>query len=198
MPHADVHAVSMAHQLQKLHHVVVVVQRFTGTHQHDVGYPSAAVLLGKEDLIQNLCRGQIAALCRIVRCTEHAAHLAAGLGRHADAVAVLIFHQHGLNAVAVGQAKQILDGAVQLGHLLAQDLRLGDETLFVQFGTQRLGDVTHLVKRGDTLVQPFEDLLGTVFRFAHFCQKYFQLLGQQGLDRYFLFHISLAISEVSP
>ena len=105
MPHTDVDAVGMAHQFEKPHHVVKVVQRLSGTHQHDVGHLASAVLLGEQDLVQDLRGRQVAASGRVKGGTEYAAHLAAGLRGHADAVAVFIFHQHGLDAVAVGQAE---------------------------------------------------------------------------------------------
>ena len=59
--------------------------------------------------------------------TKGAAHPAAHLGGNADGVAVLVAHDHRLHAVAVRQTPQVLDGAVQLGHLLPLHLGHGQD-----------------------------------------------------------------------
>ena len=55
---------------------------------------------------------------------EGAAHPAAHLGGDADGVAVVIAHEHRLDAVSVLQTPQIFDGAIHLGDLLSGDLQV--------------------------------------------------------------------------
>ena len=115
MPHPNVHPVGVVHQLQEFQHRVQVVQRLADTHQHDVGDGQAGVFLGEQHLVQHLRRGQVPDLAGDGGGTEGAPHSAPHLGGDAQAVAVLVFHQNGLNAVAIPKLEKELLGPVQLG-----------------------------------------------------------------------------------
>ena len=100
---SDVDSLRAAYQMQELEHVVVVVERLAGAHQHNVGDLFAAVLLHEQDFVQNLACGQTARASVQTGGTELAAHPAADLRRNADGHAVLVVHQYGLHAVAIPQ-----------------------------------------------------------------------------------------------
>ena len=139
MAHADVQPVGMVHQPQKAQHVVPVVQGLSNTHQHDIGDLPAGIQLGKQHLIQHLRGPQIPHLAGDGAGTEGAAHATAHLRRNAHRVAMVVLHQYRLDAVAVRQLPQVLDGAVQPGLLLAGHHRGGDKALRRQLFPQRFG-----------------------------------------------------------
>ena len=139
VPHADIQPVGAVDQLQEAQHVVHVVQRLADAHEHDVGHGQAAVQLGEKHLIQQLGGAQIPHLSGNGAGAEGAPHAAAHLRGDAHRVAVVVLHQHRLDAVAVGQLPQVLNGAVQPGCLLPRHRGRGDEARLRQLRTQRLG-----------------------------------------------------------
>ena len=56
MPHPDVQAVGVVDQVQKLQHVLIIIQRLPDAHQDDIRNGNAGIQLGKEHLIQHLRR----------------------------------------------------------------------------------------------------------------------------------------------
>ena len=158
MPHPDVHAVGVVHQLQEFQHRVQVVQRLADTHQHDVGDGQAGVFLGEQHLVQHLRRGQVPDLAGDGGGTEGAPHSAPHLGGDAHGVAVVVLHEHCLDAVAVGQLPEVFDGPVQPGHLLAGHLGGGDETGLLQLFPQGLGEIGHPIEVRHPPVEPGEHL----------------------------------------
>ena len=182
MPHTDVHAIGMIHQLQKPQHIGHVVQRLADAHQHNVGHRPAGIQLGEHHLIQHFRRPQIPHLSGDGAGTEGAAHTAAHLGRDAHRVAMVVLHQHRLDAVAVRQFPQVLDGAVQPRLLFAGHHRRGDKTPLLQLFPQGLGEVGHLVEGGGAPMQPRKDLLGAERRLSQLFQKLGELLLGHGFD----------------
>jgi len=114
MPHADVQPVRAVDQRQKLQYVILVVQRLSDPHQHNVGDGKAAVQLGKQHLIQYLGGRQVTHLSGDGAGAEGAAHAAAHLRGDAHGIAVVIAHQHRFDTVAVPQPPQVFHRAVML------------------------------------------------------------------------------------
>ena len=171
MAHTDVQPFWVVHQLQKAHHVVVVVQGLADAHEDDVGDGQSGVLLGKHHLIQDLRRLQPPHQAAQGGRAKGAAHPAAHLGGDADGVAVLVAHDHRLHAVAVRQTPQVLDGAVQLGHLLPLHLGHGQDAALPQLFPQCFGKVCHLVKGLHPPPQTLKDLLGAELGFPQLLEK---------------------------
>ena len=159
VPHPDVHAIRVVHQLQELQHRVQVVQGLSNAHQHDVGHRQAGIDLGEQHLVQHLRRRQVPDLAGDGGGAEGAPHPAPHLGGDAHGVAVVVLHQHGLDAVAVRQLPQVFHGPVQLGHLLPGHLGDGEDAGLPQLLPQGLGEVGHLVKGRGSPVEPGEHLL---------------------------------------
>ena len=119
----------------------------------------ADILLGGINFRTDLARLQVADAARLCRGAEPAAHPAAHLRGDADRVAVVVAHDNGLDAVAIGHPQQIFHGAV-LGFLPALDPGGSNVKLLFQLCQQGLGLVGHGRKLGDQLlVHPVEDLL---------------------------------------
>ena len=159
--HADAQPALHPQNPQEFHHVVVIVQRFAAAHQHDV----ADLLplrrehaVGTDDLPQHLRRGQAARAPVQRGGAERAPHPAAHLCGQAERVAVFVAHQHALDDVAVRQAVEQLDRAVELGfNRLQHRDRVGYAGFRERF-PQRLGQVAHLLERR-ALMQPRKHLL---------------------------------------
>ena len=161
--HTDVDALRAGDDLQKVHHIIKIVQRLTDAHQNNVGDALAGVLLCGVNFRRDLPRRQVAHAARLGGGAEPAAHCAAHLGGHTDSIAVFVAHEHGLDAVAVGQLQKILDRTVPR-LLAAADDGGCNRALLLQLGQQRLGLVGHLGElRHKLLVQPFKNLLGAEF-----------------------------------
>ena len=74
---------------QEGHDIVIIVQRLTDTHDHDVADPLTLIslikiLLHQHDLGHDFPAGQIPLLGNQTRCTEGAANVAANLGGDTD------------------------------------------------------------------------------------------------------------------
>ena len=180
MAHADIHALGVIYQLQKAHHVIEIIQRFTDAHENNVGDGLAGIQLGIQHLVQNLRRLQRANQAADGGGAEGTALAAAHLGGDTDGVAVLIAHDNGFYGVAVLQLPQVFDGAVQPGDLLAQHLGLIQVIGIFQFFPQGLGEIGHLIKASYAPAQPFKDLLGSELLLAHGQEIRLDLLGQHG------------------
>ena len=186
--HSDVHALRGGDVLKEAHDLIKIIQRLPDAHEDDVGDALPDVLLGGIDLRADLTGFQVAHPACLGGGAEAAAHPAAHLGGDADRVAVVVAHDNGLDAVAVGHPQQIFHGAV-LGFLPALDLGGSNVKLLFQLCQQGLGLVGHGRKLGDQLlVHPVEDLLCPETRLPHGFQRSGQLGQRQGRDTAFLFH----------
>ena len=118
------------------------------------------VAVGAEHLAQHFTRRQRAHTALQRGGTEGTAHPASHLGGDAKRIAVVVVHQHALNAVAVLHAKEELHRIVDFRAALMDDLhRLGDG-LRLQLLAQGQGQIGHGVEIGP-LVNPLEYLPGT-------------------------------------
>ena len=140
------------------------------------------VELGKEHLVQNLRGAQVAHQPADGGGAEGAALAAADLRGDADRVAVLVAHHHGLHGVAVAQFPEILDGPVDGGDLLAQELSAHRGKALLQLFAQVLGEIGHPLKAAHAAAKPLEDLAGAKARLAQGGKLRLQLLRQQGED----------------
>ena len=75
------------------------------------------------------------------------------------------------DAVSIPQPPQVLDGAVQLGHLLPLHLGHGQDAALTQLFPQGFGKVCHLVKGLHPPPQPLKDLLGAELGFPQLLKK---------------------------
>ena len=57
---ADIEGVGGVHEVEKAHHVLVVIERLANAHHHDIGNAKPAVALGGNDLPEKLGGEQIA------------------------------------------------------------------------------------------------------------------------------------------
>ena len=161
MSHTDVYATLFTQHAQKTHHLVVVIQRLAHTHQNDGGHTHAGVLLSGLNLTNHLRRRQIADKTAHAGSAEGTAHLAAHLGGQTLAPSVLILHQHRLHRFTIVQLKQVFHGSIDGRNQFAQYLHAGNRINFRHLLPQILGQVGHLVKVGDSSIQPFANLFGS-------------------------------------
>ena len=197
VPHPDVHALGGRDVLEKAHDFVEIIQRLPDAHQHDVGDALPDVLLGGVNFGADLPRLEVAHPARLGRGAEAAAHPAAHLGGHADRVAVVVAHDDGLDAVAVGHPQQVLHGAV-LGLLPPLDDGRGDVKCLLELCQQGFGLVGHGRKVGhELLVDPVENLLGPEAGLAHRFQLRRQLFQRQGGYTAFSLHENLLLSGIT-
>ena len=164
--HGNIHTVFAVHQLQKAHHIIKIVQRLADAHEHHPGHRQAGVDLGMEDLVEHFVGLQPPDQTADGGGAEGTAHGAAHLGGDADGVAVVVAHENGLHAVAVGKLPEVLDGAVLFGFLLADHLGGVDGVLLRQLLPEGLGQVGHFVVAAHTLMEPGIDLLAPEGRLA--------------------------------
>ena len=111
--HANVHTVRVVDQGQKPPYIVIVVQRLPNPHQNNVGDGDTGIFLGKNDLVQQFSRRQVADPPPHCGGAEGTAHGAAHLGGNTDGVAMAVAHENRLNAVAVRQPPKIFYGSIQ-------------------------------------------------------------------------------------
>ena len=164
--HPDVDALGAGDQLQKIHHVVKVVQRFPDAHQNHMGHPLAGVLPGGIDFRRNFAGGQVTDPARLGGSAEAAAHGTAHLGGDADRVPVVVAHENRLDTIAVDKLQKIFYRAVP-GLLAAADDGRRDGAVLFQPGDQIFGLVGHGGKIGHLLLmEPFKNLFGTERRLA--------------------------------
>ena len=91
--------------------------------------------------------------------TEHATHCATCLRRGADGEAVLRGHADALHGDAVGETKQVLAAAIAR-ELTGYLRRATKAEALGKLLAERLGDVRHVIERGDVLrPDPLSNLL---------------------------------------
>ena len=101
----------------KLEHIVIVVERLTDSHNHDVADPLilttlVKILLNQHNLSYNLTVIEVALLFNQAGGTESAADIAANLGGHTDRKSIVLAHEYGLNQHTIRQLKEVLDRTV--------------------------------------------------------------------------------------
>ena len=105
-------SVFIRQKTDKANQIVIVVQRFAGTHYHHIGNSFSCVLLNLINLIQHFGRTQISLQTVQGRRAEPAAHAAAHLGRNAHRIAMFVFHPDAFNNIAVFQGEEIFSGSI--------------------------------------------------------------------------------------
>ena len=179
VPVADVQPRRVPDKAQKFHHVVIVVERLSDAHEHHAVDALARVERRGDDLPEHLGRGQVPHLAANRGGTELTAHGAPDLARNAQGGAVAVAHEHALDAVAVEEAEEVFDGAVEGARLL--DLHRGEPPLarLVEPFSQGGGEVGHF-GNGGAAAAPVEDLLRAVARLAERGKIRLDLLREQG------------------
>ena len=88
----------------------------------------------------------------------------------------MITHQNRFNAVSVTQFPQIFDCTILLGNLLSGNLRSRNETVFLQFFSQTLGEIGHVIERCNAFMQPSKHLLAAKSLLTHRLEQFGNLL----------------------
>ena len=101
IPLADMKPVLIGKQSKKPEQVLIIIERFPGSHDYHIGNALLRVSCNRIDLIKHLCRCQIPLPAIECRGTEPASHLTPYLGRNAHTVSMLITHEHTLYEIPV-------------------------------------------------------------------------------------------------
>ena len=155
-----VEAVFVRQDPQRLHRLVVVVQRLAHAHQDDV---EPLVAHGERvgehaDLADDLAGGQVPRQPHLAGEAEGAGHGAADLGRDAEGHRRRVGDEDRLDHVAVGEAQEEFLGAVN-GTFALDDLGRRQREAGGERRAEALRQVGHLVERGDAVaVDPAENL----------------------------------------
>ena len=158
--HPDIDTFRAGDNVQKVHHVVKIVQRLTNAHQDDMGNALPGILLRGINFRSNLAGGQVPHAARLGGGAKAAPHSAAHLCGYTYSVAVMVAHQNRFNAVAVRKLKQIFDRTV-FGLLAAADGGHSQGAVLCKLGKQGFGLICHGRKiRSLLLVDPLKNLLG--------------------------------------
>ena len=187
MAHGEVQALGAVYQLQKAHDRIKIIKRFPNAHKNNMRNGHSRIQRGKQHLIQHLRGPQAAHQSPLGGGAEGAAHGAAHLAGDTYGIAVMVAHENGLHAVAVGQPPQVLDGSVPLRLLPADHGGGRDFVPLRQLRPQILGQVGHILKGGGPPVEPGVDLSGAEGRLAqslhglpHFLQGHGFQVGLHG------------------
>ena len=198
MAHADIHAVLAVHKLQKTQHILVVVQRFSDAHQHNVGDLQAGIQLGKQHLVQHLTGRKAPYQAADGGGAEGTPHGAAHLRGNTNRVPMVIPHEDSLHAISILQTPEVFDRSIQLGNKLSLDLRHSDFIGRIQLLPQRKRQICHIGKELSPPMEPGIDLAGTKLRLVHFPESSLQLRQGQIFDfRFQDFLLSFAIKNPS-
>ena len=114
-PEAESVPLRIGHQVQEPDQIVIVIQRFSRSHDHDAVHPPAGQIYHLIDLSEHFRRSQVAYQSADGGCTESASHPAACLGRYAKRIPVMIRHEYGFDDLAVIQPEQELLRSVLFG-----------------------------------------------------------------------------------
>ena len=147
-----------------------------------MGNGQSGIQLGKQHLVQHLRRPQTAHQASQGGGAKGAAHGTAHLRGDADAVAIVVSHQHRLHTVAIGQAPQVFHRPILPGLLFAHHLGRRDLIAGLQLLPQVLGQVGHLLKGDRSPVQPCINLPGPEGRLAQRRHGAPELLQGHGFD----------------
>lgn len=101
MAQAEIITFRRRKDVQKLHNIIVVIKRFSDSHEHHVAYPLTTFLGHGVDLIEHLGRLQGTHQTCQSGSAEFTSHPAAYLCRDTDAVSVLVLHQNCFHTVVI-------------------------------------------------------------------------------------------------
>ncbi len=167
----------MAEKPDEPYYIVIIIKRFSRSHDDDIGHPLFCIFLNLIDLLQYLRRPQISRQPIQGRGTETAAHAAACLRRNTDRVAVFILHKYALNDMAVRKPEQIFACAVDPRYFHVGDPERYHFIVLCQPAAELPGQIRHILKRiRQLLVKPLEDL---------FCTKSLEPLLLQAVSQFF-------------
>ncbi len=140
---------------------VVVGQRLAHPHEDDVRQPAVVPVAkfhrGRTDLLEDLCRRQVALQPALTGRAERARHPAARLRRDADGVSLRIAHQHRLERRAVDRAPQHFSRLPGIALDLPDGVKQPGEQRFRHLLAHRRRQIGHLARVGD---QPAVVLVG--------------------------------------
>ncbi len=169
------------------HRRIIVMERFTHTHDNDIGQPVAASgepAGEEENLLDNFPCRQVAREPHLPGGTEDTGQCAAGLGGDADGPPTIVAHQDRFDGIPVGQLEQgFLCLSVARGQQLLQ--RQGAEGKgSIQSLAKPLGKIGHLIRRGgEALIDAAPDLLNAVGRLPSVADPLLERLGAEVEDR---------------
>ncbi len=166
-------AVGIEQNAQCGHHRVVVQQRFTLAHEHNVGlrFECPPVVFERhENLPDDLGRGEVPDQAQRRRQAEAAIDWATRLRRDANGLAAFLRHENGLDGCGLHssgvQREQVARRAVR-GTVAPLDVGQGDRGFPRQASAQRRGQVRHRGEVQASLgVQRMVDLYAAVGRLA--------------------------------
>ena len=169
-------AIRITDRIKRLFQIVVVEQRLTHTHHHDVVRTFPGETAEQEKFFNDLTRLQIADQSVSAADTEGAADRAADLGAEAERDASIFRRDRGtFNAFAVIEFDQILSGSVRSGRLLQERGAVADK-MFFQGGLDRSGKVCHAVRIADPFFRdPAVNLVGAELTFTNGKDKLLQV-----------------------
>ena len=99
------------HEVQKCEHIVIIHERLARAHEHhriDLLPFFAQQLVDEYDFGEHFARREVARAAMQRRSAERAPHRTARLRRNADAVAIRLPHEHGLDGRAIGKRQHVL------------------------------------------------------------------------------------------
>ena len=161
-------AVAVHDDLQRLLHMIEIVERLAHAHHDDIGQhpslgrarPFAKCVARQHDLADDLRRLQVADQLHRAGMAKAAIERAPDLARHAERAAVGIGDEHHLEIMAVVGAEQPFAGSVGR-HLRLDHFRPGQREALGQPWLLCFGDIGHRGKVADSaIIDPMPDLLG--------------------------------------
>ena len=167
-------SIAVHDDLQRVAHIVEIVERLAHAHHHDIGEhpplglgrPFAQRVAGEHHLADDLCRLEIAHQLHRPGRAEAAVERAADLARHTQRAAVGVGNEHHLEIMAVVRPQQPLARAVRR-HLRLNNFGTRDDKALGEPAALGLGDVGHGGEVADAaIVDPVPDLLGPKLRLA--------------------------------
>ena len=153
-------AVLVVEHPQRLHRVVVVVQRLTHPHEHDVELRRRKPEFGGEHahLAGNFTGGEVSDQSHLAGQAEAAFHGASDLRGDAERLAWRVGDENRFDAAAIFEAQEKLHRPVRR-RLLLDERRRADAKVLGQVGSELPRQICHLLEVGHALrVDPSEDL----------------------------------------
>ena len=148
--------------MNKLQEIIVIIHRFSGSHDHHIRNPLTTYLLNLIDLSKHLRRRKISHQTSDRWCTECTSHPATDLGGNTDRISMLIFHKNTFDYISIIKTEQELVRTVNLGNLSLQHNNRENLIILFQFFPQSLWKIRHLIKMIYQLhMQPFINLFCT-------------------------------------
>ena len=154
------------HALDGLPCGVVVRERLAHAHEDHVRQtpPGVAGSPGRvHHLFDDLAGGELSIETGLTGGAERAPHRTTGLAGDADRGALVVVHEHGLDAGSVVERPQPLHGGALVAGRLADDVQ-GQGQAGLEVGPQRLGDVRELGGRGQVLIETAPHLVDPIAR----------------------------------